>query len=114
MCVECSQCLERVVQRNQFRASFNCSIDVFVEGEFLKILATLFRIVLTRMIDEQATHYLCSNSEKMSAILPVHPRLVYESYISLVNQCGRLESMIDPLPSQIIRCQLTQFIVDDG
>jgi len=66
------------------------------------------------MIDEQATHYLCGDSEKMSAVLPVHARLVYESKISLMNQGGWLESVIGSFPSQIIRCQLTQFIVDDG
>jgi len=114
LCVECRQCFERVVQRNQFRASFDRSIDVFVQREFLKILATLFRIVLACMIYQQATHYLCSHSKKMGAVLPVHSRLVYESHISLMNQRGRLQSVIHSLPSQIISRQLTQFIVDDG
>ena len=77
--IERCQGLERVVQRNQLRASFDRSIDVFIQGEFLKILATFFRIVLARMIHQQATHYLCSNPEKMSAVLPVHPRLIDES-----------------------------------
>ena len=43
---------------------------MFSSREFLKILATFFRIVLARMIHWQA-HYLCSDSEKMSAVLPV-------------------------------------------
>jgi hypothetical protein len=56
----------------------------------LKILATLFRIVLARMIHEQASHNLSSNPKKMSAVLPVHPRLIDESHVRLMNQRGRL------------------------
>jgi len=112
--VECRQCFERVVERDQFRASFDCAIDVFVQREFLKILPTFFCIVLARMIHQQATHYLCSDSEKMCAVLPVYSRLVYQPQVSLMHQRGRLQSVIDSLPSQIIRCKLTQFIVDDG
>jgi len=90
LCIEGRQGLECVVQRDQFGATFDRPIDVFVQREFLKILATLFRIVLARMVDQQATHYLSSNSEKMSAVLPVDPRLIDESQICLMNQRGRL------------------------
>src|SRR5262245_61562523 len=88
------QRLERVIQRNQFRASFDCSIDIFIQREFLKILATLLSIMLARMIYQQATHYLCGNSEKMRTILPVNPRLIDETQVCLMNQCGRLQSVI--------------------
>jgi hypothetical protein len=66
------------------------------------------------MIHQQATHYLCSNSEKMSAILPVHPRLIDKAKVRLMNQRGRLQGMIRPFTPQIIRRELAQFIVDDG
>ena len=111
--VERCQGFKRVVERNQFGASFDCTIDVFVQREFLKILATLFRIVLARMIHKQATHYLCSNPEKVSAILPVHPRLIDEFHISLMNQSGWLQGVIRTFAPQIIRRKLSQFIVDD-
>ena len=114
LCVDCCQCFERVVERDQFRASFDRSIDIFIQREFLKILATLFRIVLARMINQQASHYLCSNSKKMSAILPIHPRLIDEAQVGLVNQGGRLQGVIRPFTPQIIRRKLAQFIVDDG
>src|SRR6185369_15638582 len=106
--------LECVVQRDQFGATFDRPIDVFVQREFLKILATLFRIVLARMVDQQATHYLSSNSEKMSAVLPVDPRLIDESQICLMNQRGRLKRVIGSFTPQIIRRKFAQFIVDDG
>jgi hypothetical protein len=66
------------------------------------------------MIYEQATHYLCSNPKKMRAVLPVHPRLIDESEISLMNQCRRLQRVIDSFTPQVIRRELTEFIVDDG
>ena len=34
--------------------------------------------------------------------------------VSLMNQRGRLQSVIGSFPSQIIRRKLSQFIVDDG
>jgi hypothetical protein len=42
------------------------------------------------MIHKQPAHYLCGNAEEVSAVLPVHPRLIDEAYISLMNQSGRL------------------------
>jgi hypothetical protein len=45
----------------------------------LKVLASFFRIVLTRVVDEQATHYLGGNSEKMGPVLPINSRLIYEA-----------------------------------
>src|SRR5437764_5522720 len=87
--IERCQGFESVVERDQLGAPFDRSIDVFIQREFLEILATLFRIVLARMVNQQATHYLCSNSEKMSAILPIHPRLIDEAKVGLMNQRGR-------------------------
>ncbi len=112
--IERRQGLERVVQRDQFGAAFDRPIDVFVQRELLKILATLFRIVLARMIDQQAAHYLSSNSEKVCAVLPVDPRLIDESQVRLMNQRCRLQRVIDSFTPQIIRRKLAQFIVDDG
>ncbi len=77
--VEGGQGFERIVECDELGAAFDRAIYVFVQGEFLKILAALFRVVLTRVVDEQATHYLGGNSEKMSPVLPVNPRLIYET-----------------------------------
>ncbi len=77
--VEICQGFERVVECDEFGAAFDRAIDIFVQGEFLKILAALFRVVLTRVVDEQATHYLGGNSEKMGPVLPINSRLIYET-----------------------------------
>lgn len=77
--VESCQGFERVVECDEFRATFDRAIYVFVQGEFLKVLAALFRVVLTRVVDEQATHYLGGNSEKMGPVLPINSRLIYET-----------------------------------
>jgi hypothetical protein len=65
------------------------------------------------MIHKQPAHYLCGNAEEVSAVLPVHPRLIDEAYISLMNQSGRLQGVIWSFAPQIIRRELSQFIVDD-
>jgi hypothetical protein len=90
LCIESCQRFESVVQRNQFSASFDRSINVFIKREFLEILAAFLRVVLACMIQEQATHNLRTDSEKMSPVLPVYPRLIDETHISLMNQRGRL------------------------
>jgi hypothetical protein len=77
--VESCQGFERVVECDEFRAALDRAIYVFVQGEFLKVLAALFRVVLTRVVDEQATHYLGGNSEKMGPVLPINSRLIYET-----------------------------------
>jgi hypothetical protein len=66
------------------------------------------------MIHKQASHNLRSNPEKMSAVLPVYPRLIDEFHVSLMNQRGWLQRVIHSFTPQIICRQLPQFIVDDG
>jgi len=112
--VECRQSFERVVERDEFRTPFNCAIYVFVQGELLKILPAFLCIVFARVIHQQATHYLSSNAEKVSPVLPVHSRLVYQTQVSLVHQSGRLQGVIRALTPQIIRRKLSQLIVDYG
>ena len=77
--VEICQGFERVVECDEFSATFDGAIDVFIQGEFLKVLAPLLRVVLARVVDEQATHYLGGHSEKMGPVLPIHSRLIYET-----------------------------------
>ena len=77
--VESREGFECIVESDEFCASFDRAIYIFVQGEFLKVLAALFRIVLTRVVDEQAAHYLGGNTEKMGPVLPVNPRLIYET-----------------------------------
>ncbi len=77
--VESCQGFERVVECDEFRAAFDGAIDVFIQGEFLKVLAALFCVVLARVVDEQAAHNLGGNSEKMSPVLPINSRLIYET-----------------------------------
>jgi len=77
--IESCQSFERVVECDEFSASFDRAIYVFVQGEFLKVLAAFFRVVLPRVVNEQATHYLGGNSEKMGSILPINSRLIYET-----------------------------------
>ncbi len=77
--VEVCQGFERIVERDEFGATFDRAIDVFIQGEFLKVLAAFLRVVLARVVDEQATHYLGGNSEKMGPVLPIHSRLIHET-----------------------------------
>jgi len=100
--IERRQGFQRVVERDQFGAPLHCAIDIFVQREFLKILAPLFCVVLACMVYQQSTHYLGGDPEKVSPVLPVHSRLVDELDVRLVHQRGWLQSVIDPFAPQII------------
>src|SRR5688500_17089892 len=88
--VEICQGFERVVECNEFRAAFHSAIHVFVQGEFLKILAPLFGVVLTSVVDEQATHDLGSNSKKKGPIFPNSPGFSYREVISPRHPCAEV------------------------
>jgi len=77
--VKICQGFKRVVECDEFGTAFDRAIYIFIQGEFLKVLASFFRIVLTRVINEQATHNLGGNSEKMGPVLPINSRLIYEA-----------------------------------
>ena len=77
--IECGQSFERIVERNQFCTALDGSIYVFIQGELLEILTALFRVVLARVIDQQAAHDLGGNAKKMRPVLPVYPRLIHQA-----------------------------------
>jgi hypothetical protein len=41
--------------------------------------------MLSRVINQQATHYLRSNAKKVRAILPINAGLIYQMQVSLVH-----------------------------
>lgn len=112
--VESRQSFQRVVECDELGAPLDGAVDVFIQGELLKILPAFFRVVFARMIHQQATHYLSRNAEEVSPVLPVYSRLVYQTQVSLVYQSGRLQRVIWAFTSQIIRREFSQLIVDDG
>ena len=98
------QCIQSIVKGDQFGAAFDCAVDIFIKGDLLKILSTLFSFVLACVFLQQPTHYLSGNSEKVSPILPVDPRLIHQSQVSFVYQCSRLQRVIGTLATQVISC----------
>jgi hypothetical protein len=105
---------ERIVECNQLGAAFNGAINVFIQGELLKVLTSLLSVVLTSVINQETSHYLRRDSKEVSPILPVDPRLVHQTEIGFMNQSRRLQSVIGTFPAEVIRRKLSQFIVDDG
>lgn len=83
-------------------------------GELLKSWPRFFRIVLARIIDQKPTHYLTGDTEKMSPILPIHPGLVHQPQVRLVDESRWLHGVIRAFVTLVIRSKLSQFIVDYG
>jgi hypothetical protein len=66
------------------------------------------------MIHQETSHYLCSNTKKVSPILPVYSGLIHETQISFVYQSRWLQSVIGTFAPEVIRRKLSEFIVDYG
>src|SRR5690242_1483461 len=112
--IERSQGFQRVVEGDEFGTAFDGAVNIFIQGELLKFLPAFLRIVFARVIHEQATHYLRSDTKKVGSVLPVYSRLIYQTQVSFVYQRGRLQGVIGTFTPQIIRRKLSQLIVDYG
>ena len=65
------------------------------------------------MVDEDPAHRLRGDGEEVTAVLPVHPRLVDETEIRLVDERGRLERVAAALLSEVTPGELPELGVDE-
>jgi hypothetical protein len=63
------------------------------------------------MIDQDATHHLCSDREEVGTVLPLNLLLINKSEICLVNQGGRLKGVAGALTSKVAGRVPAQFSV---
>src|SRR5688572_22175997 len=50
------------------------------------------------MVDQDSAHLSRRYAEEVRAILPIHLALIDESHVRLVNERGRLQAVVAPLP----------------
>ena len=98
--VECEN-VERVV----------CIVWDLFQTHARRAAAALVSETLARVINEDATHHVCSYSEKLRAILPVSGALIDEAQVRLVNQSGGLKGMAVRFPAHCVRGDTAQLVV---
>jgi len=64
------------------------------------------------VVDEDASHQIRGNREKVCAVLPTDAPLVYQPQIGLVDQRGRRKRMVVALAAQVGARDRAQFVVD--
>jgi hypothetical protein len=65
------------------------------------------------MIDQDPSHHLCRDAEKVCAILPGNPLLTDQPEIHLVNQGGRLQRVVPTLVAKIATRSPSELSIDE-
>ena len=78
----------------------------------LRATATLCIRVATRVIDENAPHYLRRDGEEMRTIGPVNVFLIDEPNVSLVDEGCGLKRVTFSLPAHVATRKAMEFVVD--
>lgn len=69
---------------------------------------------MTSVIHQDSSHQLRRHAKKMRSILPVNPALVDKPQVSLVDEGGRLKSMLTSLLAHVARGDSMQLVVNSG
>jgi hypothetical protein len=103
---------ERLVQLDAFTIAWLSGADPIVQDQLHGGAGTLGRLMLARVIDQDAAHHLRGQREKVRAVLPGNPVLPHQPQVRLVDQRRGLEGVVRPLASQIRAGSSPQFTVD--
>ena len=85
----------------------------FVQRDVLNAAST-FEVVPSRSLHENATHQLRGDGEEVRSILPLHPLVVDQADVGLVDQRGGLEAVVGSLAPHVPVGEPAEFGVHDG
>ena len=111
--VQRRQPFQRLIKGDQLCSSFRVQDSEVFEGHFLPPTA-LGASVITSVINQYVAHQLGSESEELSAVLPVQIILVHEAEIGFIDDSRSLQRVIRALPAHVVMCQPMQLLMDQG
>ena len=79
--------------------------DIHVERHDLLVAAALLIAALPRVVHEDEAHQLRGDRQEVRAVLPLHPALVSQAQVGLVDQGRRLDGVVRALAGQAAACQ---------
>ena len=103
---------ERIVQFNQFDGALCGNRESFIERQRLASSSAPLRSPGPRHVDQNPSHELSGNSEKLRAILPSHVLLPEKPKVGFMDQSGGLERMACGFTPHIVTRHAPQFGVD--
>src|SRR5438105_4692174 len=92
------EAFERMIERKNRDLTGRRGLIRFINWHRAYTVPSFTGRVATGVVDQDSAHDLRRRAKKMRSILPVDMTLINEPQIDLVNQCGRLEGVVDPLP----------------
>lgn len=84
-----------------------------VESHCARSAAAFIGKASTSMIDENPSHRLRGDAEKLRPVFPRSTRLIYQAEVNLVYESRRLERVSHSLPAHCPCGSAMQFIVDE-
>lgn len=111
--IESRQTLERVVKRDHIDIGPGENVHGDAERDALLEAAALGGDPIARVIDEDAPHHHCRESDELRAVPPVHALLVDEPEVRLVHQCSWLKRVVGALPVHVAGSKASQLIIDE-
>jgi hypothetical protein len=110
---ELRQALERVVERHEVLRRAPADHAHCFQGDTLVTCAALF-VVTPGVVDKNAAHHLCGDSEEVRAILPVHAIAVREAQVGFVHQGGGLQDVPGALPAHGVAGEAAKLFINEG
>ena len=95
--VDLGQAIERMVQREDGYLVWRGDVLGCIHGHTAHTLAPFVRAMTTSVVDEDAAHDLCRDTEEVRAILPIDLALVNEPHVRLMDQGRRLQGVVRAL-----------------
>ena len=112
--VECRQCPERIVERNDVEARPASDGQRFVEGH-VHIAAAAFALPpRARDVHQYPAHQLGGDGEEVRTALPSDTARIDEPHVGFVDERGGLKRVAGPFTPHVPMREATELVMDQG
>ena len=110
--ISLGEALECFVQTHQFASLLGNKCCHFLERDLLCAAASLCVTMTSRVVDQNAPHYLRGDREEVRTIRPVHIFLIDQSDVGFIYQGSGLKCVVFSLAAHVTAGQAVEFVVD--
>ena len=110
--VDARECVQRIIEGHEVGAGIDAHEHGLIQRD-MGHAASAFEVMTSGTLDQNTAHQLRGYGEEMGPILPLHPLVIHEADVGLVDQGGRLEAVVAALTSHAAVRQPAQLRIDD-
>ena len=110
--ISLGQALQCFVQTHQFTPRVGSKCCHFLQRDLLRAATALRVRVTTRVIDQDAPHYLRRDREEVRTIRPVHILLINQANVGFIYKGSGLKCVVFSFPDHVTASQAVEFVVD--